>query len=190
MSTCCPPRNVIHLKLLLLLPPHPTPDSLYSSSSSPPSSFDLLPYLSPLLRLHLILLSLLCMTPLYPTVPPFSSHKSPTLARAICTPAITETVCSTDVKLSGLFPSSSLPSSLLCGPGRLGYALITLSILPYCQPPHSRAVTAQGLVEKRNRELVEEPISWRMLWKRRIGLVQSRSNRGEGKDTAHALMCV
>lgn len=45
----------------------------------------------------------------YITTP--SSHKPPASACA-CTPAITETVRSSDVKLSALFLSSSLPSSL------------------------------------------------------------------------------
>lgn len=41
-------------------------------------------------------------------------------------------------------PLSCLFHPPLSGPSRLGYALITLSILPSCQLPCSRVVTAQG----------------------------------------------
>lgn len=127
---------------------HPHPASRLSCSTS----------ISSLISLHLCSIDLLrrpCR--ISPCSPPisdsslsyitthFPSHKPPNAARAICTPAITEKVCSTDVKLSSLFLASSLlPSLSLPGPGRLRYALITLSILPSCQPPCSGAVTAQG----------------------------------------------
>lgn len=99
--------------------------------------------------------------------------------------------CQTVSPLSLLFPCF-LPFPL-SGPGRLGYALITLRILPSCQPPCSRLVTAQGhhwstekLWVSMNRVL-DQPISRRYLCSRRKGLVWSSAGAG-GKEGKHTEM--
>lgn len=112
---CIPPYP------LLLLPPPPSSFSTFDNTHT----HTLFPHL---LRLRLQLphaLPPISESSLSYITTPFS-HKPPTPACAY-TPAITETVCSTDVKLSALFFCSTPPSSpSLSGLGRLGYALITL----------------------------------------------------------------
>ncbi len=161
----------------ICIPPHPLP------------LLDLLPRLSPLwMTCPHLLLQRVQLTPALPPISDSSpSYVTPSLPPTSLQPRPAPYARQQLQRRCALLMSNCQPSfyplppsflpSPLSGPGRLGYALITLSILPSCQPPCSRAVTAQGhhgsaeeLWVSKNRTL-EQPISWRTLWKLRRGLV-------------------
>lgn len=152
MSTCCTPCYTCHsapASSAFLRSCFPHPKAHYAFFLTPCfysiSSLVVLRsgWHEPILHLFLQpAFSLLFLTSLYPILPHSLPHTTlqPWVAPYVCQQL--QSWCA--VLMSNCQPSFLPLPPPLSGPSRLGYALITLSILPSCQLPCSRVVTAQG----------------------------------------------